>query len=347
MEIKQTIFLLKGIKMKNYALEFLLAILLFSFPSLSNAKTFVYSCDGCSSVRMKDKAQMAGAVRSGYAHVFNETDRIYKKYRLRIVHIEDFIPDVVASEMGSDMNILNAFNSLIDAKNRDLQILESIDFSLVGNNLEPLEQNRSFSNLAEKKRATRQQKSDSNTDELCVSKPTLPNDKLAHDYIKSSTLRRTLFYKINQQINSMDPTGGSITTVMEHQNFITVVQDSSNGVVSTIGDVLGYLELRKMTLHTVDGGFIKGRLNYSTNSFDIHVATDGDCNDLPLVGDDLLGEYDFTQADLAARFDNLTAHFGAVTTITYNPPRRITYRTACTGISGQKFVCSRFCSKRE
>ncbi len=310
----------------------LLLPILFLAPSVYATDVSVISCNGCTDYGMKMKAE-SGWFRNqtSYAHVFDETNLVYKKYRLNKVFIEDLVSSVEAIELTPDTSIKQSFIELAEAKKNAVQYLRSKVFNEDDLSLSN-DQNRSYTTT-----------NSSTTD--CKAKNVSSNSKTAHSYIKSSALRRDLFNRFVTNVTTSYPYGEIGIYALKSTQFIGVMTNSSNGIVSMIGSVLNILNPNDLGFNTVDGGRMSGYLDFKNNTFMMTSAYDGDCNDLPLNDKGINGDYTFTtdkSAELMA--DLLKMHGGS---FNFRPINLcIKYAATCTGIHGQKFACTSTCVQR-
>ncbi|PAJ75615.1 hypothetical protein CJF42_04675 [Pseudoalteromonas sp. NBT06-2] len=309
----------------------ILSLSLFLMPSVYAADVDVISCNGCTEYGMKMKAE-SGWFRNqiSYAHVFDETNLIYKKYRLNKVYIEDLVPTVEAVEVTPDSSIRSSFISLVEAKKQAINYLNFKVFN---------EDDLSMSNTSMGFDST------SSTSTECKAKSVSSDSKTAHSYIKSSALRRDLFNRFVTNISSSDPYDYVGVYALKSTQFIGVMANSSNGVVSMVGSVLNVLNPNDLGFNTVDGGRMGGYLDFKNNTFVMTSAYDGDCNDLPLNDKDVNGEYSFTTNSGAESMSGLLQMYGG--SFNFGPVAMcVKYVATCTGIRGQNFVCTSTCVKR-
>jgi hypothetical protein len=294
----------------------------------ASVKVESISCNGCSPIGMKRKAESGWLSRQynyAYVHVFNETDLIYKKYKVNKVLIDDRISVLSATEITPDHSIESSFLSLVEAKKHALIYFKDKSYDISSSNL--------FLNRVNKSTTT------------CEAKEVSANDKTPHDYIKSSSLRKELYYKLISEITHSDPYGYIPIFLLKNTQFFSVLEGSSNGLVSNVGLVLSILDINDFGFNTVDGGRMKGTLDFKKETFIITSAYDGDCNELPLTGEGVIGEYSFTTNSGAEAMQSLIEMQGGLFNFVF-VHQCVRYQAVCTGIAGHTPKCYSICVQR-
>ena len=274
---------------------------------------------------------------------------VYKKYDVFKAEWEGQEPPlkpVNAYEITVDNSVWDAFSELPIARTNAINFLHDKTYLVdeTGNvtghvAYSPLQIENSMS-------AKNSAMSTSSLTDDCVATPVSDDDMTAHDYVNNSQNRRELFNKLKTNISTGDQLGYVALYAIKYSDFVRVLENSQDGFLSTVGSVLGYLNVNNFSLATVDGGRMNGYLDFDQQTFQITSAFDGDCNDIPLDTGGLSGEYNFSYRGGAERMGDLLDSYGSTNDYEWNP-RCANYQTACTGTSGVSMVCHTICTQWE
>jgi hypothetical protein len=280
---------------------------------------------------MKQKAQsiFIKPFDISYANIFDESDKEYKRYKLFTQYIDDGIQVTMTTETSKFSDVQTAFNEYVNAMNTASSSILTIDSLEIENNGRLSFQSGKYSKGIIAMGAG---------SEECKATPVSPGSLTAHDYVSSSRNRGILFNKVKTSLNSK--AGGAIATAsLKYGTLISKLKDRGNHLVSVAGSVLGVLDITQIKLNTADGGFLKGYMNFKSESFDIAVATDGDCNDIPINANNLESSYTTTTNSGADKMIELLLGYGGRLSL----PVCQKETKVCTSVNGQTLGCSLVC----
>ncbi len=296
-----------------------------------SAKEFVITCNSCSSYQMKQKAESIyiQPYAISYANIFDEESKTYKRYKLTSGYIDDMILVTMATEDSILPDVQSAFYEYIDAMKDASSSLSTIS---------TLEIDSDGGISSQSHRNTRNFTTMNISSVHCQATPVSSGDLTAHDYVSSSQNRRVLFNKLKSAFDN--ETGGKVAiALLKYGSLITKLEGHSNKMVSMVGSTLGLLDVSQIKMNTADGGFIKGYMNFKSESFDIAVATDGDCNDIPTSAGNAESMYSTSTGGGADKMIDLLLSYGG----RRNVPVCQKETKVCTGISGQTLSCYSIC----
>jgi len=311
----------------------ILCLLLLILSYSLSAKEFYSTCNSCSSYQMKQKAESIFIQPYGtsYANIFDESDKEYKRYRLSTGFIDDMIQVTMATETSSFSDVQTAFNEYVNAINTAYSSISTIDSLEIKNDggVSPQSLSVKFSSGISTMSAD---------SEECQAIPVSDGDLTAHDYVSKSQNRRILFNNIKAYLDNRTQ---NAITAMEYKfaSLITTLEGHDNLIVSTASSILGTLDLTSIELEMPDGGFVKGHLNFKSKSFDIEIAVDGDCWDVPLNADEVESRYEMSTSGGADKMIELLEGYGG----RLNVPVCQKETKVCTGIHNQTLSCHSIC----
>ncbi|WP_283710678.1 hypothetical protein [Pseudoalteromonas prydzensis] len=327
---------------------FILTILLSSNNTMaSQIKTELLSCNGCTATRMKLTAEhipLYGFDKKEL-HIFDETNLVYRKYDIYKPEWNGSEPPKKISnayEVPIDLDVNAAFIELATVRANALNSLYNKTYTV--DSLGDISDWEAYRQLSVVNLKIYQPSTQSTSSNNCTATPVSDSAKTAHDYINNSSNRRELFNKLQTNIVTSDPAGFIALFIVKHTAFINVMEQSSIGIVSTVGSTLGVLNPNNFSLATVDGGRMKGYMDFDNDTFRITSAYDGDCNDIPLEQTEAVGRYRFSYRGGAERMGNLFDSWGGKNNYDWSPSCGA-YQSVCTGISGTELTCYTICTQ--
>ncbi len=298
------------------------------------AKEFYTTCNNCSSYQMKQTAEAIVIPPYGpsYVSVFDESDKEYRRYRLSTTNIEDFIPVTIAIEIANNADIEQSFSQYVDAMRKADDVVSNITSLEVSDSIQ-------IQSLSMK--STISSSAKSMGDGQCEAKEVNSGDLTAHDYVSSSRNRRLLFHTVKLILDAQG-NGEVSEAVSMFEGFMVKLENTGSTAVNMTSAVLGVLDLRSHKLNMPDGGFITGSLNFNTQSFDIAVATDGNCYDIPTDADKVESEYIMaTAGSTESMIDTLIGLGGSLHSAQIPVCQREI--KVCTGVNGVVTSCTSVC----
>lgn len=334
------------------ATPFVFLFLIFLYSPLTYSMTKLYfECDKCSVSQMQVKATSKWIIGDqAEAHVFNETDKLYKKYWVykEVVTNESLIEEgeaftkISASPRQPNETIKQAFESYIDSKRALVENIKDISVKLVSNDSVVLQQYASR-NYTE---TTTQKNSDSSILE-CKSREVSGSERTAHDYIMSHYARTDLFNSITEEFNASG-VGNMPEFIAKHDKLFNALEATGIPIVSQAGHTLSVIGRGSNAIEvlTADNGRMYVELNFKRKTAKIDEAFDGDCNQIPTAPtDNIVGEFRFSTVSGATRMENLIMGYGASITGSHNWLSCELTGTSCWIHSNGQKSCSRKCLK--
>jgi hypothetical protein len=311
----------------------------------------MFDCNGCSSAQMKAKAtQMWTSGNSADAHVFNETDGIYKKYWIykeTVAQGEEAWTQISASDRAPDPSINAAFQDMVIAK---AQLKSSLDGQIFvysnGGVQSDSEVNFHLTHaLGTTNRLNVAFKlSGSSTPEICNgAQETAPTEKTAHDFLTDSTLRAQLFNDIRNE-HDLQSVGNVTEFFVKNKTLFDAIAASGVPVYAQLGSTLGVIgaDAGQLKIATVDGGFMLAEMDFRKETMVITFAKDGNCNEIPMNESEVkVVDFNFSSLTGGVRMENYISRFGVNI-----PPSNLGvcpfWRLACSSTPGLT-TCTKYC----
>jgi len=339
--------LMRSITLKYFCLS---TIFLSTFSMAAGIRVEVLSCDNCTANQMKLAAETKPIYTfdKKFSHVFDKENLVYRKFEVYKAQSSGGEPprkQLNAYAVPIDTAVNQKFLELAPLRANAMNFL--FDKTFVLDSSGSIDSYKSFSPLSSERSFAVQYSTQAQTTSsvTCEAAEVDESAMTAHDYVNNSLNRRDLFNKLKTGISEEDPTNSVLLFTSKYSEFTTVMENSSNGIISTIGSVLGILNPNSFSLSTVDGGRLNGVMDFDQETFEITSAWDGDCNQIPLDINQASGIYEFSSGSGADRMNRLLRSFGAEGGVGQEwSPRCGAWQTVCTGVNGADFICDTICT---
>ena len=316
-------------------------LILFLAPAAMANNKFYVECNGCSEGKMKVKAVSVRLIgSSGESHVFNEKDKIYRKYRIYKETVtgpgnepRETSVKTTAIQTSPNLAIKDAFEEYVDAKRIIDRNVEGMSLTLYANDVVQMN-----TPLRSAYKAT--------SDERCTSREVASDEKTAHDYIKSRSNREDLFDAVNQEFDSSG-VGNMTEFFARHKKLFDTIAAAGISIGSNIGHTLSVIgaNSNEIEILTPDNGRMFVALDFRRELATIQYASDGNCNEIPLnESAPMVGEYRFDSITGMNNMEELLGSLGASFKGTYLSGgfRCGQYVLTCSITNGTR-TCTRSC----
>ncbi|MGB3727149.1 MAG: hypothetical protein WA981_15475 [Glaciecola sp.] len=323
-----------------------------------STQQFYFECNDCTDVQMQSKATSTwfGGYRAD-AHVFNEKDKIYKKYRLikqTMGQGEEIWTNVVALPRTPNQHVLTAFNNLVDSKRVVAQAASQIIVVIRPDGNYDIEDRDVY--YSEKKSRGKQTQSVSPTQDVggalpdsCIAPAYAGSNLTAISFLESATGRAKLFEEINKTFEARS-IGNWPKLLDDSKEFAEALEVLQIPVVSQAGSLLRIFAKTTssgLVVATPDGGRMKVSLDFASETATIELALDGNCNEIPLSVPETHKIYEFTLNNNVNRLENWLQNMGMRISGSYGTRGlicKVRTLSCSTPYNGQR-TCTRECAQ--
>lgn len=298
--------------------------------SNSQIQQLYFECDGCTADEMRQEAASTWiAGRRAEAHVFNESNRQYMKFRVykRIMGTgHETWTNITASPSTPNQSVMSSFLDLIDKKralelaikNKYVEITEDgeavvHDVSELGSDSSGSSPKQNVINL-EEALAHSVRTGDPLLPDRCSSpRPVSNHDYTAVKWLGMQNGKAALFDVITHGFE-LTSVGNMPEFFAANKKFFDALEATGARVAAQTGALLSVIgkDSNEIQVKTPDNGEMFVTLNFRGQGYaEITFAVDGNCNEIPLTEEDLYGEYIFTADNNPIYLENyISARFG-------------------------------------
>lgn len=310
----------------KYVYITLITLVIISFTTQAQAtQQYYFECNGCSDSQMKMKA--ASKWIAGWradAHVFNEEDKIYKKYRVYkqvMGEGEEQWTNITASQAAPDQQLLTAFENLVDSKRIALEAIKDIivvinpdgTFDVQNKDNYRQEKINDEIQLAQVV-GSRENESQDDFTAGCTA-PRIPSSAdislTPIHYLSNASGKSELFNDINENFNQRS-LGNWPKFFDDNKVFAEALAASDIPVAAQAGQILRVFgkSLNNILVGTPDGGRMSVSLNFANSTGTITQAFDGNCNEIPLTAPETLTIFRFGENNSVGQLEGWLGGMG-------------------------------------
>jgi hypothetical protein len=338
----------------------LITLGIISFTKSAQAmQQYYFECNGCTNSQMQLKA--AGKWIAGWradAHVFNEEEKVYKKYRVYkqiMGQGEETWTNISASMTTPNQQILTAFENLVDSKRIALEAVK--DVILIINSDGTFDVRNKNNYIQEKKYNETQaaqvvrSKAKEGEDDFppgCTA-PAIPSTAdtslLPIYYLTSAFGKAELFNDINNNFNQRS-IGNWPKFFHDNKLFAEALAASDIPVAAQAGQLLRVFgkSADNIQVGTPDGGTMSVSLNFSNEKAVITEAFDGNCNEIPLSTPETLIIFKFSQNNSVGQLEGWLGGMGISINGSYRGLVCRVRALTCSTLPSGSIKCTRSCA---
>lgn len=343
----------------TYLILFTLAIIGFC-KSAEATQQYYFECNGCTSSQMQLKA--ASKWIAGWhadAHVFNEEDKIYKKYRVykqAMGQGEETWTNITVSQAASNQQILTAFENLVDSKRialeavKDVIVIINSDGTFDVRNIDSYYQERIDNETqAAQVVGSREHESKDDFTEGCTAPliPSIADITLTPIYyLTNASGKSELFNDINANFNARS-IGNWPKFFDDNKLFAEALAASHIPVAAQAGQLLRVFgkSTTNILVGSPDGGRMSVSLDFLSKTGKITQAFDGNCNEIPLSAPETLTIFRFSENNSVGQLEGWLGGMGIPISGSYGGELVCRTRAlTCSTLTSGSVQCTRSCA---